>query len=97
MIDLIITQTGKTYNPKDVYKVFNEERESFKTMKEAKEYLKETYGKSRKDKIYIDDAEGQAHCVGYLYRFRNKDYHRGGKQRWLQRDWVVFMRENLCI
>ncbi len=90
MINLEIIETGKSYNPKDTYSIFNRETKNFKDLKEAKEYLKDRYRKAKRSKMYVDTKEGKALHCGYIFGFRNEDISHVPVQKWLQQDWVSF-------
>ena len=91
MIQLYIEKTGKSYNPKGTWTIFDTEIKNFGNIKEAKEYLKDTYGDAKKSPMFIDDKQGNSHKVGYIFGFKNEDYCHGG-QKWLQQDWVEFRK-----
>jgi 3-keto-L-gulonate-6-phosphate decarboxylase len=91
MIQLYIEKTSKGYSPKDRWQIFDNETKSFNNIKEAKDYLKGTYGDAKKSPMFVDDKQGVSHKVGYIFGFRNEDCsHRG--QKWLQQDWVEFRK-----
>ena len=53
MIQLLITKTGKGYNPKDGYTLFDRQIENFKTITDAYGWIKETYGKAKGQKCLL--------------------------------------------
>jgi hypothetical protein len=85
MINLSITQTGKSFSSKDTFSIFNSLNVQFSTIKEAKEYLKITYPKCKRSKMFIDNLH-----VGYVYRFFNEDISHLPINKWIQRDWIEF-------
>lgn len=90
VIELHITMTGKSYNPKDQYCIFGDERHSFPTMQAARDWLKERYGSSKRVPMYHDTKDGRTKQTGYVYGFRNADWSHAPLDKWLQQDWVSF-------
>lgn len=94
-IELLITKTSKV-SPKSEFEIFDQERKTFDTMKEANEWLKEQYGKSRRQPMYVDDSTNQAKKVGFIIGFRNKEYDRDAG-KWFtynEQDWVEFRKSS---
>lgn len=89
MIQVYITSMGKSYNPKDSYCMFDEQLKNFHDMDEAKAWLSDTYGKSKRSKMFVDQADKSVHC-GYIIGFRNADISHVPVQKWLQQDWIEF-------
>ena len=85
--EVIINETGKSFSKNDTYKSFNEEKETFKTLKELKNFLTEKYAGHKKVKMYCDDEEGNSKHIGWIYCFKNKDISHNSDW-WLQQDWV---------
>lgn len=92
MIELQIVETGKGYSSKERYKSFNEFSKCFQNMTSADDYLKERYGKCKKQKMYVDTKEGQNKHVGYIFCFKNSDISHFPVDKWLQQDWVSFYK-----
>lgn len=82
MIQLHITSTGKSYSPKDTYKIFDTQTKTFDNLIDAKSYLRKTYGKAKRVPMFYDDKDGKAIHCGYIIGFR--------VDKWLQQDWVAF-------
>ena len=80
-------KTDKQVSLVSGYTCFDERVETFKTEKEALDYLKENYQKHKKEKMFIDDKEGNAKQVGWIYSFKNKDWSHNSEW-WFQQDWV---------
>ncbi len=94
MIQLHITSTGKSYNPRDSWRMFDEQTKSFPTREAAEEWLKETYGSSKRAKMYVE-RDGQPDIVaGYVIGFRNADFSHAPVDKWLQQDWIEFREVN---
>lgn len=89
MIQLRITQTGKSYNSKDNYSVFNEDLKTFSDLDEARQFLKDEYGTCKRSKMFADFERTSIH-TGYIYHFRNEDISHYPIEKWLQQDWVGF-------
>ena len=86
MIQLVIRKSSKSYNPKDQWQIFDIEKKSFNDVKEAKQWIKQTYGKSKKMPMYIDDKNGKSKKIGYVIGFRNSDF----QQNWIEQHWIGF-------
>ncbi len=86
MIQLVIRKSSKSYNPKSNWSIFDIEKKLFNEVKEAKQWIKETYGKSKKRPMYIDDKNGNSKKIGYVIGFRNWDY----EQKWIEQHWIGF-------
>ena len=93
MIKLNITMTGKSYDPKDTWRIFADETHTFEDVRTAREFLRDRYGKSKRQPMYQDTKDGKTHKVGYIYGFRNADHSHYPVERWLQQDWVNFSEE----
>ena len=85
--EVIITKTSKPIGSKDPYSNFDKETKYFKTKEEADKFLKETYGKSKKQSMYMDKKDGTSEKVGNIYGFKNKDWSHNSES-WYQQDWV---------
>jgi len=94
MIQLKITMTGKGFSPKDKWSVFDGQTKEFNNMIDAKKWLKEKYGKSKRSPIFVDTVLGKTKQVGYVYGFRNADMSHVPVEKWLQQDWVHFYLVN---
>lgn len=90
MIQLIITKTGKSFNPKDEYKIFDTEEKTFADLPSAKQFLNETYGKSKRRPMFCDTKEGKPKHIGYVIGFKNADLSHSPVEKWLQQDWIHF-------
>jgi len=88
MIELHIEKTGKGYGRNDRWVCFDLERKPFPSLKEAKVWLKETYGKAKRSPLYIDTPEGTKK-VGWVIGFRNGDLSHSPVQKWIQQDWIT--------
>ena len=90
MIQLLITQTGKGYSPKDTFCRFNQQTLPFSDMAAARKYLKEQCGKCKRVPMYVDGADNKPVKCGYIYCFRNDDISHVPVEKWIQQDWVEF-------
>ena len=88
MYQLIISETGRN-SLKEEANLFNTIDESFTDLEELKNYITDRYGKLPKgrNKIFIDDKEGKAQEIGFLYSFWNSDISHNSKA-WFQTDWI---------
>jgi hypothetical protein len=93
MVQLVITRTSKLMGGKDrTWEVFDEETKTFKNLSEARNWIKEQYGKAKKSPMFVDDKEGKTKKVGYIYGMKNYDWDRdtGKKVNYYQQDWIEF-------
>ena len=84
-VEVDITKTSKGYSPKSKWQTFDNESKTFKNMIEAKDWLQEEYGKSKRSKMY-HDIDGTSKHIGYVIGFRNSDY----QENWLEQHWIDF-------
>lgn len=89
MIQLTITETGKSYAKNSRWERMSERNISFPSTTEAKKFLRETYGKCKRNKMYVDKNGKAMHC-GYIYGFHNADLSHLPVVKWIQQDWVCF-------
>lgn len=62
-------RTCKAIGSKDFYYQWYKETLKFNTIPEVKEFLKSEYGNCKKSKMYVDDTNGQAKHVGYIFHY----------------------------
>ena len=90
MITLHITETGKGYHPSSEWQLLHEYERGFDTREQAEAWIAETYGKSKRAKMYTE-RKGQPDIVcGYVIGFRNADLSHYPVDKWLQQDWIQF-------
>lgn len=89
MIELHITETGKGYHPSSEWTMINEYHKAFPSKEIAEAWIDETYGRSKRTKMFRDTPEGTTQ-VGYVIGFRNADYSHAPVDKWLQQDWIEF-------
>ena len=94
MIEVNITKTANIFGSKESFTSFDSEQKQFGNIKEAKQWLKETYGKCKKQKMFVDTKKGEAKHVGYIYCFRNADLSHYSINKWYQQDWVEIIEVN---
>ena len=85
--EIITNETSKTPFSKENYTCFNSFSESYKTLEDCKQVLKEKYGKCKKQKMFRDRKDGESYQSGWIYSFKNSDISHDSKE-WLQQDWV---------
>lgn len=90
MIQLLITKQGKSYSPRSNWATFDNEMKNFVTMQEAMTWLKEEYGKCKRVRMYVDDKNGKARHIGYIYSFHNSDISHSPIEKWIEQDWIEF-------
>ena len=95
--ELSITETARNSPRLDIdeNRVFNQVVESFKTIKQVKEFLEERYNKipTGKNKMYSEQKDGTSKIVGFLHSFWNKDWSHNSKS-WWQTDWITINTVN---
>lgn len=91
--EVITTETSKSFGSKDNYTVFNNTKETYKTLQEAKNELTEKYGSVKKVKCMRDKKDGTSYQSGWIYCFKNSDISHNSKA-WLQQDWVEIREIN---
>jgi hypothetical protein len=82
-----ITSTGRS-SMRDKPSIFNEETKKFRSLGEAKEFVKEQYGNKKGHKMYVDSAEGKPEEIGKIYGFWTQDVSHYDGDKWFQEDWV---------
>ena len=89
MFELHITETGKSFSPKARYSIFNDDRKAgFSDMNAVYAYLRERYGKAKRQPMYVDLKTGGTLKCGWVIGFRNSDISHAPVQHWLQQDWI---------
>lgn len=89
MIRITIESAGRS-SLKDTLSLFDVSREIVLDIKEAQEFLTERYGKlpGGRNKIYVDDKNGNAQVLGFTHSFWNDDISHNSKP-WYQTDWIT--------
>jgi len=90
MIQLHIIMTAKGYHPKEKFFRFGHDTKNFPSMKEAKKWIKEQYGKAKRVPMFIDLKAGGSKKIGYVISFRNADLSHYPVNKWIQQDWIEF-------
>lgn len=88
MIELHITKTSKGYAPSEKFSIYDTERKQFATIEEAKEWLKETYGTSKRVPMYNENLDDKQ--TGYIIGFRNSSWDNGTKYNFIEQHWIEF-------
>jgi hypothetical protein len=89
MYKIKITETGR-HNLKTAATFFNiKETFSFVTLEEINAFLVNRYGKmpSKRNKVYVDDKDGNAKEIGFTHSYWNNDISHNSK-KWYQTDWI---------
>lgn len=84
---VIIDHSSKAMFSKEPYRIFDRETKVFETLEQVKTFLANEYPKCKKEKMYIDDKQGNSHHIGWIYSFKNRDISHNS-ETWLQQDWV---------
>jgi hypothetical protein len=85
-IKINVTSTGR-YHMREMPHIFDEKEKHFPSMKEAKKWIRDTYGKSRGKPIYRDIGDKPVQ-VGYIFGFWNSDVSHYPVNKWFQQDWI---------
>ena len=92
MILLSIVKTCKGYSPKERWRRYYDEQQSFICLGAAMDYLRKTYGKCKRSKMYQDKEDGTPLHCGYIYSFKEVDYDRSSPKpvHYFEQHWVSF-------
>lgn len=90
MIELVITKTSKSCDPKAHWYSYDYDRLPFVNLNAAREWLVDTYGGSKRRSMYIDLKNGGSKRIGYIIGFKNYDYENGKKIHFLEQHWIEF-------
>ncbi len=85
MVQVQISSTAKGYHPKAKWERIADDTKRFATMEDAQKWLKETYSKSKRSKMYCDTKDGAKH-IGYVIGFHNADWSHSPVEKWIQQD-----------
>ena len=93
---LVITRTSKSYDPKAKWMIYDQESKTFPSMKEAKAWIKDQYGKSKRQPMYVDDKSGKSHKIGYIIGMRSSQYNRetGKDDNYMEQHWIEFRQQS---
>lgn len=86
--EVLVSQTCKAIGSKDDYYLWNKETKKFHTIKEIKDYLKDTYGHCKKEKMYIDDKDNKPKHIGYIYSYKTDKASYDDTNKYNQ-DWIT--------
>lgn len=89
MIELRIAHTGKGYGRGSKWQLFDESRKAFDSLADAKRWIRETYGKSKRQAQYTEREDGTSYRSGWVIGFRNSDWSHSPVEKWLQQDWIT--------
>ena len=89
-IEVKITKCVKSYNPKDSYAIYDDMVTKFDTIEDAKEWLEDEYGTSKRQPMYVDDKDGKSKKIGYVIGFRNYDFVDGKRVNFIEQHWIGF-------
>jgi len=87
--EIRITKTARPTGRRGDWSTFDNERKEFRRKQEVINFLKENYGKSRRQKMYVDTKKGETKQVGWIYKMGvQRDWSHNDPSRWYQQDWV---------
>jgi hypothetical protein len=91
MIKITIESTGRSHLKQETASLFDVTHETVFDIKAAQEFLTERYGKlpGGRNKIYVDDKDGNAKVLGFTYSFWNNDISHVPVVSWFQTDWIT--------
>lgn len=97
MIEINISKTAKGYSKDDQYSIYAEETKLFEDMDKAKVWIKETYGKSKRQKAYVDTKDKKSIQTGYVISFKSEQYNRdtGKLDHFIESHWISFFNKEL--
>lgn len=88
-IKVMIDMQYKPLGPKKEWIRYETENHIFNTVKDAKKFIKDKYGKSKKVKMYRDSKlEKKPAHIGWIYSFKNWTYEDGKKFHFTEQHWV---------
>ena len=87
---MLVESTGKAVGDKNTsWQVFDYKK-TICDNRRNQEWLKDNYEGKSKDKIYIDDKNGNAQHIGYIYKLGiNWDVSHNTDDKWYQQDWIT--------
>ena len=91
MIEIHIAKTCK-FSPRSEWQRYDDSRQSFEDMKQAREWLREEYGTSKRAAMYRDRKDGPPIKCGYVIGFRPP--YRSKGEAILEQHWVSFRESN---
>lgn len=86
MIEITVSTTTKGYHPSARWERSGDDSYQFRDMAEAKAWLTDRYGTSKRHAMYRDKKGGPTVRCGYVIGFRVRDWD----YNYLQQDWVSF-------
>ena len=90
MIELHITMTGKSFSPKDKFTIFGYDTKRFENIADARKWIKEQYGKSKRSPMYVNGKDGKSKKIGMVIGFKNADWSHAPVESWIQQDCIEF-------
>lgn len=90
MIQLHITRTAKKYSGE--VQIYDKSQKDFSSLADAKQWLKDEYGTSKRVPMFVDDKQGKSKKVGYIYSYKNYEYEDGKKYNYIEQHWVSFYK-----
>lgn len=89
-VEIRITPTWKRWGTKDWYIRGGDEVQRFRSLKEAKTYLKDRYGKARRQPMYCELNDGTSIRTGWVIHYSDylQDRSRPRDTRLACQDWV---------
>lgn len=88
MIKLSFTYVDNTQKVR-----YSETSQTFATLKEAKDHLKEEFGKNTRQKMFIDTSQKKAMHCGYI--FKRWNIYDDTQKRYSEHIWVTFYEVTL--
>jgi len=93
MIKYVVDISMTAKNSDGLYYTFNDEKHTFKTLEEAIEFVKETYGSRKPKSKVFQDINGKSVQTGWLFGFWSQDYCQGcSDKKYLEEDWVTISK-----
>ena len=89
MIRITVESTSRN-SLRETPALFDVTHEIVLDVKEAQKFLIDRYGKlpNGKNKVYVEDKDGNTKVLGFTYSFWNDDISHNSKP-WFQTDWIT--------
>ena len=87
-VEAYITKQSRPAGNQNNYYTYDKQTKQFKDMKEFKVWLKDEYGKCKRQPMYRDMKDGESVKVGYVIGFKTKEYENGKYRTYYESHWI---------
>lgn len=70
------------------YRLYHQEKKTFRSMAEVKKWLKEEYGSSKRQPMYVDKKDGRTEKTGYVISFTSKEHDGSRYRTYYEQHWI---------